>query len=272
MSGNVHGVRTGTTGYHPAVPASDRDIMAFCWFAHFRRPIEPDARLDDADIARVREIVTMAQGLTRVLLHTPAPVGTRHPFPNDEPPPQLALQLYADTIEPLEEALRPEGALQALVGEGGVPGLRPTLLQQQVMLVRHLDIDPIDPAAGAPRDVMCSYLVHYPGHAADLDAWHRHYLDHHPRIMRTFPRIREIEICTRVDWVGGLPGMRVEFMQRNKQVFDTPEDLSAAMFSPVIGAMRADFHRFPAFAGGNVHYPMSTYEPAATAGIPGGRK
>jgi hypothetical protein len=36
--------------------------------------------------------------------------------------------------------------------------------------------------------------------------------------------------------------------------------LSAALASSVIREMRADFHQFPEFAGGNAHYPMLTLE------------
>ncbi len=51
----------------------------------------------------------------------------------------------------------------------------------------------------------------------------------------------------------------VAHMQRNKVVFAHAQALSAALLSPVIHEMRADFHRFPPFSGGNVHYPMSTH-------------
>ena len=233
--------------------------MSFCYFAHFRAPGGAATQLDDLDLQRIADVVSGVDGIRRALIHVPAPSGTSHAFPNDEAAPPLALQLYADDIEALEDALRPQGRLQALAVDGSVDGLRGLRVQQQIMLVRRLPIEPIVlPATGPAR--RCSYLVHYPGHAADLGAWHRHYIDHHPPIMRRFPNVREIEICTRLDWIGGLPGMRVEFMQRNKLMFDTPEDLSAALGSAIIREMRADFHQFPEFAGGNVHYPMLTVE------------
>ena len=169
------------------------------------------------------------------------------------------VQLYAERIESLEDALRPRGSLQALASSADFPSLSRLKVQQQIMLVRDLPME----ALPRPDDSIarrCSYLVHYPGHAADLGAWHRHYIDHHPPIMRRFPQVREIEICTRLDWMGGLPGMRVDFMQRNKLMFDSPAALSEALASPIIGEMRADFHKFPEFAGGNVHYPMITRE------------
>jgi uncharacterized protein (TIGR02118 family) len=113
--------------------------------------------------------------------------------------------------------------------------------------------------------IPCSYLVHYPGTAEDLNAWHLHYLTHHPAIMRTFPGVRQIEIYTRVDWVDHLASRRVEYMQRNKLVFDSPEALSRALTSDVIKNMRADFSQFPPFTGGNKHFPMLTRSVTASS-------
>lgn len=231
--------------------------MYFCYFAHFRNPPGGSKRVGADERWAIEEIVARVEGLTRALIHYPVPEGATHAFPHDEPAPPCVLQLYAPAIETLENALRPKGRLQELVAAGAGTGLHALKLQQQMMLVRRLAIAPLDASQHlAPGS--CSYLVHYPGQAADLSAWHRHYIDSHPPIMRKFPNVREIEICTRLDWIGGLPGMRVDFMQRNKLRFDTASDLSAALASPVIKEMRADFHTFPDFAGGNVHYPMLT--------------
>ena len=75
-----------------------------------------------------------------------------------------------------------------------------------------------------------------------------------------FPGIREIEVCTRVDWCGFLPWRRVDYMQRNKVVFDSPAALTAALNSPVREEMRADFKLFPPFSGENAHFPVATRE------------
>jgi uncharacterized protein (TIGR02118 family) len=233
--------------------------MSFCYFVHFRAPGGASVVLEPRALDVCAQIIAEVRGVSRALLHTPIPGGAAHAFPNDEAPPSLAVQVYADRIESLEEALRPEGRLQALISRDTATGLHALKVQQQLMLVRRLAIVWPDPSPHPPER-SCSYLVHYPGQAADLSAWHRHYIDHHPPIMRKFSGVREIEICTRLDWMGGLPGMRVEFMQRNKLMFDTPAELSAALSSPIIGEMRADFHNFPDFAGGNVHYPMLTRE------------
>lgn len=231
--------------------------MTYCYLAHFRNPLGERIDIAERELDDITRLIAKVPGLSRALLHRPVPGGASHAFPHDEAAPPIVLQLYAGEIEIIEDALRPEGALQALVAPQATTGLQRLKLQQQVMLVRRLAIDSIESAHRVVA-TSCSYLVHYPGQAADLSAWHRHYIDCHPPIMRKFPRVREIEICTRVDWIGGLPGMRVDFMQRNKLMFDSANDLSAALSSPVIKEMRADFHSFPDFAGGNVHYPMLT--------------
>ena len=48
-------------------------------------------------------------------------------------------------------------------------------------------------------------------------------------------------------------------LQRNKVAFDSREALEAALDSPVRGEMRADFARFPRYAGRVTHYAMTTY-------------
>lgn len=148
------------------------------------------------------------------------------------------------------------GVLAGLAAGRGLPGLAGLDVTHQAMVTRAF---PVDDAAHAKGTVTpCSYLVHYPGLADDMNAWNLHYLEHHPSIMRTFPGVRQIEIYTRIDWVDRLPSQRVEYMQRNRLMFDSPQALARALSSDVITRMRADFVRFPPFAGGNKHFPMLT--------------
>ena len=125
------------------------------------------------------------------------------------------------------------------------------------MLTRSFPVP--DPQVRAPpRGLACSYLVHYPGEAEDINAWLMHYVKHHPPLMARFPGVREIEIYSRVDWCGGLPWPREVAMQRNRLMFDTPEALSAGLSSPALVEMRKDRGKFPPFTGGAVHYPLLT--------------
>ena len=229
------------------------NTMRYCYFVYFEFDQVTQDSTGQAPVAMGQALARL-KGLTQALVHTPLPADTPHAFPDDQNRPDLAWQLYADQPETMEAWLAPQGALNqalpellAMVGEGG------RVVQQQLMLNRRF------PTAQMAGINSATYLVHYPGQAQDLNAWHTHYLNHHPHIMQTFPGIEGIEIYTRLDWVGGLPGPRVDFMQRNKVVFANAQGLSAALLSPVIHDMRADFHRFPPFSGGNVHHPMATH-------------
>ena len=207
--------------------------MTVCWFAQSRT----------ADLACVVAAIAEAPGVARAVIHTPAT--THDPYLNDGAPPGLALQVYCDTIEALEAALA--GPLQALAS-----CIPPDGTTQQAMLVRSFPVR--EPAV---RETMCAYLVAYEGTAEDLPTWLSHYIAHHAAIMTRFPFIRAVEVYTRIDWCGGLPWARADHMQRNKVVFDDPAALTAALNSPVRHEMRADFAKFPAFAGPVTHFPMA---------------
>ncbi len=229
--------------------------MSIAYFVYFELP-DAAARIAPADLDRVTAVVRDLPRLKQGLVFTPTETKTEHYFPDDPPSPALALQLNFGAIEDLEAALRRDGALQVLGAPDALPSLEGARVTQQAMLRRRF---PVDEPRVAPG-LSCSYLVHYPGAADDLNVWHAHYIDHHPGIMCKFPGVRAIEIYTRVDWVGFMPWQRVDYMQRNKLVFDDPAALTAALFSPVNAEMRADFGQFPKFTGGNVHYPMLTGE------------
>jgi hypothetical protein len=229
--------------------------MTIAYFATFESAPNAGARLAEADKARVVEIVRTTPHLLRGLVFTPE--STRDPYVNDGPSPPLALELYFADLPELEAALAPRGHLQALAAPDALVSLAGAPIAQQAMLARSYPVP--EPAfrtpAGQPH---CTYLVHYAGPAEDLNAWLWYYIDNHPRVMARFPGIRQIEICTRIDWCGFLPWPRVNHMQRNKVVFDSAAALTAALNSPIRDEMRADFQNFPPFAGGNEHYPMAT--------------
>ena len=243
---------------HRGLNTPNTHTMRYCYFVYFEFDrMNPDPS-GQAPVALGQALLRL-KGLTQALVHTPLPADTPHAFPDDPHRPDLAWQLYAEQPEDMEAWLAPDGALnQALPAFLAQMGTGGRVVQQQIMLNRRFHT-----AQKAGVD-SATYLVHYPGQAQDLNAWNTHYLKHHPGIMQTFPGIQGIEIYTRLDWVGGLPGPRVDFMQRNKVVFADAQALSAALLSPVIQDMRADFHRFPAFSGGNVHHPMATHAARST--------
>ncbi len=229
--------------------------MEISYFLTFRDSAAPDARVSEADRSRFIDIVGTTPGLRKALVFTPE--SATDPYVNDGPTPQLAAQLYFADIAGLEAALARHGHLQALVAPGTLSSLKGAAVSQQAMLARSFPVpDPIFRIA--PGGLFCTYLVSYEGEAEDLNAWLDHYITHHPAIMARFPGIREIEVCTRVDWCGFLPWPRVNYMQRNKVVFDNSMALSAALASPVRHEMRADYKALPPFTGPVSHYPMAT--------------
>ena len=226
--------------------------MTVCWFALFQHP---NARLSSDELAWLRRFVAGTPGLRQGLIFTPST--TSDPYLHDGAPPLLGLQLYFDDIAVLEAALSSDGYLQGLVAHDALPSLTDAAATQQAMLVRRFGVpDPV--FRTPPGECPCTYLVAYEGEAEDLNAWHSHYIGDHPPIMARFPGIRQVEIYTRIDWCGSLPWPRVEHMQRNKVVFDSPAALTAALNSPVRHEMRAAFARFPAFTGPVTHFPMAT--------------
>jgi hypothetical protein len=229
--------------------------MTLAFFLTFRDPANPQARVSEGDRSRIAEIVRTTPGLRGARVY--APVSASDPYLNDAAPPQFAAELHFDRIEDLEAALAADGHLQALAAPDAFASLSGATVTQQAMLRR---VFPVPDAAfaiaqGTPH---CTYLVSYEGSAEDLNAWLHHYIAHHPTIMARFPGIREIEICTRIDWCGFLPWPRVDYMLRNKVVFDSAAALTAALNSPVRHEMRADYQRFPPFTGPVSHYPMAT--------------
>lgn len=227
--------------------------MTISYFVYFEDAAAP-AAIDDADRQRLIDFLRALPRLSKANLFTPAMAGG--PFVNDGAPPRLALQLVFPDLPSLEAVLAPDGALQALTVPDLWPCLAGTNVTQQAMITRPFPVPEANSSAAEPR---CSYLVHYPGRAEDLNIWLQHYLTHHTRLMTGFAGIREIEIFTRLDWCDSMPWRRVHHMQRNKIVFDNADALTAALESPALDTMRKDFHSFPPFTGGNIHYPMHTY-------------
>lgn len=228
-------------------------------FVHFIHVTCADAsrNISPERLERLRGIVRDLPRVTRALFYTPAQA--RDYYTDDGASPRLALQLYYDRLQDLEDNARSGGALAALDDASLWSDLDAIHITHQAMYARGYPVkDPV--YRPDPGTVPCAYLVHYPGHAEDLNCWLDYYLDHHPQIMHDFPRIREIEIYSRVGWREGLSWERVDYMQRNRLIFDGAAALEAALNSPVRHRMRADFEAFPPFVGENIHYPMLTEE------------
>ena len=225
--------------------------MSFAWFCTFSHP-DPAVVLAPADADYIGGLLQGAALSGNARMHTPD--HATDPYSDDGRGPALVIELEFDDLAACEFALEAGGPLRRLADPGCVPSLEGAEVRQQGFLARHYDVP--DPRPEAVE--LCTYLVHYPGPAADVRAWHYHYAHYHPAIMVTFPGVREVAIYTPGEIISGLPFAPASAMQRNKVTFDDAAALDAALHSPVREAMRADFEQFPPFQGGNAHYPMRT--------------
>lgn len=207
----------------------------------------------EGELAALRALLAGVPGLTEALVFTPATA--KDSYTDDGASPPLGMQLHFARLEELEAACAQGGALQGLAA--ALPSLAGTEATAQAFWRRTWAVaEPVPQVA--PGALPCSFVVHYPGPAEDDNAWHAHYMHGHPPLFQRLPGIRGIEILTPVDWVSFLPHRKVRHLQRNRVMFDSPEALTAALQSPVRHELRADFHTFPPFEGGNYHFPMWT--------------
>jgi uncharacterized protein (TIGR02118 family) len=99
----------------------------------------------------------------------------------------------------------------------------------------------------------CTYLVEYPGQAADLEAWLNYFDRAHALILARLPGVRMVTAFRPAVADISVPAWRpAKGMQKNKIVFDDLRALDTALASPVIADIRADAAKF------------SDYSPAPT--------
>ncbi len=226
-------------------------------FVHFIYIQSSDASifLSEDVVTKLREMIRPTPALKRGLFYLPATANDY--YTDDGASPRFALQLYYDDLETLEKTICAGGHLQQLTDTALWVGLSDLRITHQVMYARDYTLAKAVKHTESDEP-LCSYLVHYPGKADDLNEWLNYYLDHHPQILRTFPGLREIEVYTRVGWRDALPWEPVNYMQRNRLIFDNANALEAALNSPIRHESRADFEKLPPFTGSNVHFPMLT--------------
>lgn len=242
------------TGDRAGVRVGERpgtNVVRFAVFGHA-------PALSDADRAWLDAVLPGTPAPSRPLVHTPA--RTRDPDLDDGRPPALVLQPYFADLAGLDAAPRHP---QILATPDALASLCGAATTQRPRLARAFPVpEPCRPP------VMGSDLVANEGEADYPDAWLAHHTSHHTAIMARFPGIREIEVGTRLDWPGALPGPHVNHILRNEVVFDDPPALTAALNSPVRHAMGADYATSRKFAGPVAHVPMRTaiVDPCRVAG------
>jgi hypothetical protein len=226
--------------------------MRFSYIAMFESAQRSNAGISSSDLHVVRSLVASIPGIIRADLYCPEQV--QDIYTDDGGLKGFGFQLYFEEFDPMETAIGPHGALQAIADPSALPSLAGSYVTQQAMLRRPvLNRDHVTAASG-----LCSFLVYYPGPALDMNEWLGHYLEHHPPVMKQIPNVMEVEILTRMDWVDAMPWQRVHHMQRNRGVFENAAVLGAALQSPIRHIMQEHYEQFPSFEGGSIHYGVST--------------
>jgi uncharacterized protein (TIGR02118 family) len=97
-----------------------------------------------------------------------------------------------------------------------------------------------------------AYLVIYDGIPEDPDAFVDYYINHHLPIIWTWPQIRSVEVDLRAEGGDALASPTDVFMIA-RFIFDTIDDLKAALASPERIFAREDSRNFPPFHGKMCH-------------------
>lgn len=100
-----------------------------------------------------------------------------------------------------------------------------------------------------------AYLVVYEGAPEDPEEFLRYYLDIHVPIIWTWPNVRQVEIQRGTD--GG------DFFMMARFVFDSIDDLRAALVSEGRELARKDRENFPTFVGTIRHQAVEVIETAS---------
>ena len=186
--------------------------MTVCWFALFHEPDERPSCVSEPDMARLRHFIAATPDLRQALIFTPA--STSDPYSTTG-----AAAAWTATLLRRHRIAGSRGGGER--SSAGACGARhPGVTERRE---RNAAGDAGAPLCGSRSDISyfageapCTYLVAYEGEAEDRAVWLAHYIADHPPIMARFPKIRQIEIYTCIDWCGSLPWPRVRHMQRNK--------------------------------------------------------
>lgn len=101
-----------------------------------------------------------------------------------------------------------------------------------------------------------SYVVRYHRPAQDETHFVEHYCAVHPPVLGKFPRVRNVICYLPIAWTDPTNIANADYLLGNEVVFDSLEDLNAALASDVRHELREDYKSFPPFYGTNTHYAM----------------
>jgi hypothetical protein len=222
--------------------------MTIAYFLHVDGPAGQEEKLqswaDDVFAPALNESAPAAR------VEAYAPLSVEDPYLGCESGKLLVVQ--ADFTKPagLEAALANAAVADALAA---MPRNGDFQVTTEAFRVRHF---PLLDGSSPPRRAPVSFVVRYYFPVAKAQAFRDHYCAHHPPIMARFPRIRNILCYSPVDWRDVNRLMPANSFLGNEIVFDSIEDLNAAMASQVRHELRADYHHFPPHEGATSHHAM----------------
>jgi len=168
---------------------------------------------------------------------------------DDGNPPALHLEIGFATIEAAKAALAGDAFKAAIDSLHGAASAELTVGLYKI----HREPLPEQAVAG-DRSATMSFMVRYYGPVDDPAGFASHYIAHHPPLLAKFPKVHNVLAFDPVvmEEEGVFPLSPV--IVGNEVVFDSVEDLNAAMLSPVMKELKADSAGFPPF-GHSTHVP-----------------
>jgi uncharacterized protein (TIGR02118 family) len=222
--------------------------MTIAYFLHVDGPAGQHEKLQVwADEVFGPALANSAEGI-RIEAYTPQSV--EDPYLGVEANKLLIVQADFATRNQLEAAMANPLVADALTA---MPNDGDFQVTAEAFTVRHFPL--LDGSISTQRAPV-SFVVRYYPPIEKEKAFNEHYFDHHPPIMAHFPRIRNILCYVPIDWQDANHVTPSHSFLGNEIVFDSIEDLNAALASDVRHDLRADYYLFPPHEGENSHHAM----------------
>ncbi len=190
-------------------------------------------------------------GVETLDLYAPEP--SDDPYLDDGAGPLLTVQTGFESVVALEAGLAAPRAREASGDFAGTPAAG-CAVAHDAMALKFFPV--AGESAPSPLTAPLSYVIRYHRPADDETHFVEYYCAHHPPVLGKFPRIRNVMCYLPIAWRDPTPIARADYLLGNEVVFDSLDDLNAALKSEVRHELRADYKTFPAFHGANTHYAM----------------
>lgn len=225
--------------------------MTISHFLTFSGPTAHAAQIRDWFAGAPAAAIMALPGVETLDLYAPEP--SEDPYLDDGAGPVLMVQTGFASTDALEAGLAAPGGKAAFSDFAGTPAANRALAHDAM----ELKFFPVaGQSAPSPLIAPLSYVVRYHRPADDEAHFVEYYCAHHPPVLGKFPRIRNVMCYLPIAWRDPTDIARADYLLGNEVVFDSLDDLNAALKSEVRHELRADYKTFPPSSGGNTHYAM----------------